>query len=217
MTNNQLQSSFSNSSNSSMSLSPDSSSSSIGNRNLGAIVQSNGQSNNPTMNASKVQEQVESFKKFNQHNMIHLTRHLHRQVTVNMNKRLEACGYKDVATRHLSVFDHLDFDGTNIVTLANRANITKQAMGKLVREVSTAGYVMTQPDKSDSRSVIVKFSDKGLHFLHNVQKETNKAREVVLKSAAVSHDEVMTTIETLTRILGFFDNTPSLQNELFLN
>ena len=169
MTNNQLQSSFNKSSNSSMSLSPDSSSSSIGNRNLGAI----GPSNNPTMNASKVQEQVESFKKFNQHNMIHLTRHLHRQVTVNMNKRLEACGYKDVATRHLSVFDHLDFDGTNIVTLANRANITKQAMGKLVREVSTAGYVMTQPDKSDSRSVIVQFSDKGLHFLHNVQKETN--------------------------------------------
>ena len=212
MTSNLFQSSFNNPSNSSMSLSPDGSSSSIGNRNLGAI----GQSNNPTMNASKVQEQVESFKKFNQHNMIHLTRHLHRQVTVNMNKRLEACGYKDVATRHLSVFDHLDFDGTNIVTLANRANITKQAMGKLVREVSTAGYVITQPDKSDSRSVIVKFSDKGLHFLHNVQKETNKAREVVLKSAAVSHDEVMTTIETLTRILGFFDKTPSLQNELFL-
>ena len=212
MTSNLFQSSFNNPSNSSMSLSPDGSSSSIGNRNLGAI----GQSNNPTMNASKVQEQVESFKKFNQHNMVHLTRHLHRQVTVNMNKRLEACGYKDVATRHLSVFDHLDFDGTNIVTLANRANITKQAMGKLVREVSTAGYVMTQPDKSDSRSVIVKFSDKGLHFLRNVQKETNKAREVVLKSAAVSQDEVMTTIETLTRILGFFDNTPLLQNELFL-
>ena len=212
MTSNLFQSSFNNPSNSSKSVSTDSSSSSIGNRNLGAI----GQSNNPTMNASKVQEQVESFKKFNQHNMIHLTRHLHRQVTVNMNKRLEACGYKDVATRHLSVFDHLDFDGTNIVTLANRANITKQAMGKLVREVSTAGYVITQPDKSDSRSVIVKFSDKGLHFLHNVQKETNKAREVVLKSAAVSQDEVMTTIETLTRILGFFDNTPSLQNELFL-
>ena len=213
MVNNQHQSSFSNLSNRTMSFSSDRLFSSAKNNNMGS---SSAAVNNPTMNASKVEEQVENFKKFNQHNMVHLTRHLHRQVTVNMNKRLESCGYTDVATRHLSVFDNLDSEGTNIVTLAHRANITKQAMGKLVKEVSIAGYVMTQPDKTDSRSIIVKFTEKGLHFLRNVQKETNKAREIVLKNASISQDEVMTTIETLTRILAFFDNAPSVQNELFL-
>jgi DNA-binding MarR family transcriptional regulator len=163
----------------------------------------------------QAQAQLESFKRFNESNFVRLTRHLHRQVTVNMNKRLEACGYDDIATRHLSIFDHLDFGGTNIVTLASRANITKQAMGKLVKEAATSGYISVTSDQKDCRSLIVNFTDKGLNFIKNVQRETNKAREVILKNADVSQDEVITTVETLSRILGYFNNT-QVQKELFL-
>lgn len=172
-------------------------------------------STNYTLNALKVQEQIDSFKKFNEHNFVRLTRHLHRQVTVNMNKRLEACGYNDIATRHLSIFDNLESEGTNIVTLAQRANITKQAMGKLVREASASGYIKTHSDPSDSRSTIVQFTEKGLRFLKNIQRETGKAHDIISKTAYLSPDEMMTTVSTLSKILDYFDRM-EVQKELFL-
>ena len=154
---------------------------------------------------TKIQEQIDGFKKFNEQNFVRLTRHLYRQVTVNINKRFEACGYTDIAARHLSVFDHLDYEGTNIVTLAQRANISKQAMSKLVKEASTAGYVVALTDTTDSRILNVKFTDKGLVFLKKLQTEINKAREVILKTAFVSPEEISTTLSTLSKILGYFD------------
>ena len=63
-------------------------------------------------------EQVAHFRKFNEQNIVRLTRQMYRQITFNLNKRLEICGYNDIAARHLSVFDNLDSEGTNIVTLA---------------------------------------------------------------------------------------------------
>ena len=101
---------------------------------------------NQSTNKSEVQVQIDGFKKFNKQNFVHLTRHLHRQLTLNMNKQLDAWGYTDISVRHFSVFDHLDPEGTNIVTLSNRANMTKQAMGKLVKEAHLAGYVDTNTD-----------------------------------------------------------------------
>lgn len=157
-------------------------------------------------NQSEVQAQIEGFKKFNRQNLVHLTRHLHRQITLNMNKRLEACGYCDISVRHFSVFDHLDFEGTNIVTLAQRANMTKQAMGKLVKEANISGYVATNTDQMDSRSIIVSFTDKGLHFVRNVQKETSKEREIIIKNAYLSQDDVIKTMSTLSKISDYFDN-----------
>ncbi len=165
--------------------------------------------------ALQVQELVESFKTFNESNFVRLTRHLHRQVTNNMNKRLEACGYDDISTRHLSIFDNLDFGGTNIVTLANRANITKQAMGKLVKEATASGYIATTPDKTDFRSTIVDFTEKGLIFVKNVQRETTKAHDFIAKTAFVPQNDIMTTIETMSRILNYFDNS-HVQKELSL-
>jgi DNA-binding MarR family transcriptional regulator len=167
-------------------------------------------------NKLKVKEQVESFKNFNEHNFVRLIRHVHRQVTVNMNKRLEACGYDDISARHFSVFDHLDFEGTNIVTLAQRANITKQAMGKLVKEASLAGYVETNTDPIDSRSLIVQFTEKGLHLLKNVQNEMNKACEIILKAIFLSTDDMKITMSTLSRISAYFDSA-HFQHDLFFS
>lgn len=171
-------------------------------------------STSSALNTLTVQEQIDSFRKFNEHNFVHLTRHLYRQVTVNMNKRFETCGYNDISTRHLSIFDNLECEGTNIVTLAQRAKITKQAMGKLVREASSSGYIKTHSDPSDSRSTIVQFTDKGLRFLKNMQRETDKAHAIISKTIYLSPDELMTTFSTLSRILDYFDKA-EVQKELF--
>jgi DNA-binding MarR family transcriptional regulator len=149
--------------------------------------------------------QIERFQKFNERNFVRLTRQIYRQVTNNINTRLESCGFSDLSARHLSVFDHLDAHGTNIVTLASRAGISKQAMSKLVRETSQAGYVSVETDKNDSRISNVSFNEKGLGFLEILQTEINKAREVILENESVTKEDMSSTISTLSKILTYFE------------
>jgi DNA-binding MarR family transcriptional regulator len=152
------------------------------------------------------QVQIERFQKFNERNFVRLTRQLYRQVTNNINARLETCGYNDLSARHLSVFDHLDSGGTNIVTLAHRAGISKQAMSKLVREASVAGYVSVQTDKHDSRISNVNFNDKGLGFLNTLQTEINKVREVILQTEDLTKEDLSSTMSTLSKLLNYFES-----------
>jgi DNA-binding MarR family transcriptional regulator len=155
-------------------------------------------------------EQIERFQAFNERSFVRLTRQLYRQVTNNINARLLVCGYHDLSARHLSVFDHLDATGTNIVTLAGRAGMSKQAMSKLVREANIAGYVSVETDKNDSRISNVNFSEKGLGFLHVLQTEINKVREVILETEFVSKEDLSSTISTLSKILNYFEVTDDI-------
>jgi DNA-binding MarR family transcriptional regulator len=151
------------------------------------------------------EEQIALFKKFNEQNLVRLVRETYRQVTNNVNKRLEECGFGDLSARHLSIFDHLDYEGTNIVTLANRAGISKQAMSKLVKEVTAASYISVKTDVKDSRIVVVSFTEKGMKFLTTLRNEINNAREAILKTDAVSIEDVTTTTTTLSRLLTYFE------------
>ncbi len=156
------------------------------------------------------ESQIETFQRFNENNFVRLTRQLYRQVTTKINARLETCGYNDLSARHLSVFDHLDAEGTNIVTLANRAGMTKQAMSKLVRETSQAGYVTIEIDKRDFRVCLVRFNEKGLKFLQVLQSEINKIRGVITTTDYVSHDDLNATMATLSKLLNYFEKTEDI-------
>jgi DNA-binding MarR family transcriptional regulator len=156
--------------------------------------------------------QIQNFQRFNESNFVRLTRQLYRQVTNNMNARLLACGYTDISARHLSVFDHLDAGGTNIVTLANRAGMTKQAMSKLVREASQAGYVTVESDDSDFRISKVRFNEKGLEFLAAFQSEVTKIRTFITKTDYLSNDDLAGTMTTLSKLLNYFEITDDIFN-----
>jgi DNA-binding MarR family transcriptional regulator len=56
---------------------------------------------------------------------------------------------------HSGVFAHIDLDGTRLTELANRANMTPQAMGELVDELERVGYVRREPDPSDRRAKLI--------------------------------------------------------------
>ena len=56
---------------------------------------------------------------------------------------------------HSGVFAHIDLDGTRLTELANRANMTPQAMGELVDELERLGYVRRVPDPDDRRAKLI--------------------------------------------------------------
>jgi DNA-binding MarR family transcriptional regulator len=74
-------------------------------------------------------------------------------------------GYESFRIGHLISLVHIDIEGSTINELAARAGITKQAVSKIVKELSDEGYVETEKHPGDARSVVVKISEKGANFM----------------------------------------------------
>jgi len=66
---------------------------------------------------------------------------------------------------HASVIVHLRTEGSRLTTLAERAGMSKQAMGKLVDELEALDYVERIADSADGRAKLVRFREPGLAFL----------------------------------------------------
>lgn len=63
--------------------------------------------------------------------------------------------------KYSAVFAQIDPGGSRLTELANRANITPQAMGELVDELEELGYVSRQPDPTDRRAKLIVLTDEG--------------------------------------------------------
>ena len=87
-----------------------------------------------------------------------------RAVQVGYIERLQQRGHPGVRTGHIPVFAGLDPDGTRITDLAARSGMTRQMMGRLVRELSDLGYLAADPDPGDQRAVIVRMTERGRAF-----------------------------------------------------
>ena len=75
--------------------------------------------------------------------------------------RLVEQGFPDVRPAHNAVFQYLDATGTTVSTLAERAEMTKQAMAELVAHLEERGYVHRAPDPADRRAKLVRPTAKG--------------------------------------------------------
>lgn len=102
----------------------------------------------------------------------HIGRLLHRAArayNVLALEKLHAQGHTALSLAHTNLLPHLDTEGTRIVTLAERAGMTKQAAGQLVAELETHGYVERQPDPVDGRATRVQFTAAGWRYLLDAQ------------------------------------------------
>jgi DNA-binding MarR family transcriptional regulator len=79
--------------------------------------------------------------------------------------RLAAGGHDQVRPAHSTVFEHLDDTGTTVSRLAERAQMTKQAMAELVAHLEKHGYVERHPDPDDRRAKLVVPTDRGREVL----------------------------------------------------
>lgn len=70
-------------------------------------------------------------------------------------------GFDDVLRSHGAVLRHLDGSGASISELSQRAGITKQTIGKIVRQLEKLGYLSVVTGSEDRRSRIVRFSLRG--------------------------------------------------------
>jgi DNA-binding MarR family transcriptional regulator len=84
-----------------------------------------------------------------------------RAINHDVTTALRAAGFKDLKNSQVFCLAHIDLDGTSVVDLAERGNISKQAASKLVGELVALGYLSTSPGPSDGRAILVQFTPRG--------------------------------------------------------
>ena len=78
-------------------------------------------------------------------------------------ERLRVEGFEHVREGHGCVFGFIDTEnGSRLTDLAERAGLTKQAVGEAATELERLGYVERVPDPTDRRAKIIKLTPSGL-------------------------------------------------------
>jgi len=91
---------------------------------------------------------------------------LGRLIFVRTVERLRSRGFAHLRIGFTTLLPHLDRDrGTRVTELAARMDITKQAVGQMVAQLETAGYIRRRPDPDDGRARLVELTESGFEVL----------------------------------------------------
>ncbi|MFI6318378.1 MarR family winged helix-turn-helix transcriptional regulator [Nonomuraea sp. NPDC050556] len=66
-----------------------------------------------------------------------------------------------VRPAHSAVFFHMEHEGIRLGRLAEKAQMTPQAMGELVDDLEELGYLRRVPDPADRRAKLIVFTEQG--------------------------------------------------------
>ena len=109
-------------------------------------------------------------------------------------------GFPDVRLVHLTLTRNMDLEGTRLTVLADRAGITKQAMGELVDQCQTMGIVERRPDPTDRRARRIVFTARGRNLVQVLTKAIGEAEADM--SATIGRRSVTSMVAALHTYLG---------------
>jgi DNA-binding MarR family transcriptional regulator len=152
---------------------------------------------------------------FTERNLVRLIRLVERYAATHIGKMLEQKGYAPLTARHLQVFESIDPNkGSNIVQMAQKADISKQAMSKLVKDAAAAGYVDVLPNPDDNRYIVVKLTPSGALVHQDVMDNVATYYENLLDRSQISVAEIDTLTDTLLKFLKHFEgDKPSFDTD----
>jgi len=98
-----------------------------------------------------------------------------------------------VSAAHVHITRHLSLQGSRLSELADRAGMTKQAMGDLVTQCEAWGLVQRTADKQDARARRIAFTPTGLAWLSAFE-------QAVAQAEAEFKQEVGTDVATVVSL-----------------
>ena len=98
-------------------------------------------------------------------NMRQLLLRASRIVNRHVVDGLHARGYTDLRSTHTTLLSNIDLAGSTVTVAADRAGITKQAMGRLAAELEAAGYIRVRSDPQDARARILQLTRTGKQLM----------------------------------------------------
>jgi DNA-binding MarR family transcriptional regulator len=130
-----------------------------------------------------------------------------REVFVALNDivvaRLAERGHDVVRPAHGAVFQYLDDTGTTVSVLAERAQMTKQAMAELVQHLESHGYLTRIPDPDDRRAKLVLPTERGHEVIAIAQGLVPELEGQVTKLLGVDRTRALRKdLETIRRTVS---------------
>ena len=98
-------------------------------------------------------------------NMRQLLLKASRIVNRHVVGELRARGYRGLRSPHTTLLSNIDLAGSSVTEAAERAGITKQAMGRLATELEEAGFIRVEIDSQDGRVKVLQLTDEGYRLM----------------------------------------------------
>ena len=103
----------------------------------------------------------DQIEKKRSRNMRQLLLRTSRIVNRHVVEGLLARGYSGLRSTHTALLSNIDLAGSSVTEAAERAGITKQAMGRLAAELEEAGYIRIEADPEDARVRVLRLTSEG--------------------------------------------------------
>jgi DNA-binding MarR family transcriptional regulator len=98
-------------------------------------------------------------------------------------RELTARGYDGIRPAHSAVFASLGMGSVRVAKLAEQAQVTQQAMGKMLKELERLGYIARDIDSDDKRAKEIRLTERGKALtadcIDTVQQVQNYYAEIV--------------------------------------
>lgn len=107
---------------------------------------------------------------FRQEHIGRLFLNANRDFSLRAIEKLTAYGHNHLSLSHTALLANLDVEGTRVTTLAERMEISKQAISSLVVELEEKGYIHRETDPQDKRAILLTYTEAGWQFLVDANK-----------------------------------------------
>ena len=98
-------------------------------------------------------------------NLVRLLLEFSKDFERRVLKSLQARGHEQIRASHSILFSNLGLGAVRVTELANRAQVTQQAMGKMLKEVGRLGYITRDIDSVDRRAKEIRLTAKGIKMV----------------------------------------------------
>jgi DNA-binding MarR family transcriptional regulator len=95
-------------------------------------------------------------------NLSRMLREFNRDFERRIWMALAARGYPNIRPAHSAVFANLGMGAVRVTELAEGAQVTQQAMGKMLKELERMGYVSRDIDSGDKRAKEIRLTERGV-------------------------------------------------------
>lgn len=135
-------------------------------------------------------------------NLPRLLREFSRDFERRIWLQLADRGYPEIRAGHSQVFANLGMGSVRVTELAQRAQVTQQAMGKMLKELESMGYLTRDVDATDKRAKEIRLTEKGVQLAHDSMEVVDEVQayyqaKVGAEQLAILEGQLRDTIKKL--------------------
>src|SRR4051812_43821209 len=111
-------------------------------------------------------------------------------------------GRPDIKPAHNFLFAILGDDGDRAANLAQRAGITRQSMGEVIRDLVDLGILEMAPDPRDGRAKIVRYTPEGKAFASDGFRHLLELERVFEEEFGAEYEAAREVLARVVTLLG---------------